>query len=109
MIGRPQFQPDDQIVFKVSHQQLSHIACRHLCYQCNLARSVALGQAFSGALPLLRNRRFTVSPVREGGCMDLTALHEAAIEATARALYDRNGVSASEDSEEWENEYRKQF
>lgn len=41
--------------------------------------------------------------------MDLTALREAAIEATARALYDRNGVSASEDSEEWEDEYRKQF
>lgn len=41
--------------------------------------------------------------------MDLNALREAAIEATARALYDRNGVSASEDSEEWEDEYRKQF
>jgi hypothetical protein len=41
--------------------------------------------------------------------MDLNALRDAAIEATARALYDRNGVSASEDSEEWEEEYRKQF
>jgi hypothetical protein len=41
--------------------------------------------------------------------MDLNALREAAIEATARTLYDRNGVSASEDSEEWEDEYRKQF
>ena len=41
--------------------------------------------------------------------MDLSALREAAIEATARTLYDRNGVSASEDSEEWEDEYRKQF
>jgi hypothetical protein len=41
--------------------------------------------------------------------MDLNALRDAAIEATARALYDRNGVSASEDSEEWEDEYRKQF
>ena len=41
--------------------------------------------------------------------MDLNSLRDAAIEATARALYDRNGVSASEDSEEWEEEYRKQF
>ena len=41
--------------------------------------------------------------------MDLSALREAAIEATARVLYDRNGVSASEDSEEWEDEYRRQF
>jgi len=41
--------------------------------------------------------------------MDLSALRDAAIAATARALYDRNGVSASEDSEEWEEEYRKQF
>jgi hypothetical protein len=41
--------------------------------------------------------------------MDLSALRDAAIEATARTLYDRNGVSASEDSEEWEDEYRKQF
>jgi hypothetical protein len=41
--------------------------------------------------------------------MDLNVLRDAAIEATARALYDRNGVSASEDSEEWEDEYRKQF
>lgn len=41
--------------------------------------------------------------------MDLSALRDAAIEATARTLYDRNGVSASEDSEEWEEEYRKQF
>jgi len=41
--------------------------------------------------------------------MDLNALRDAAIEATARTLYDRNGVSASEDSEEWEDEYRKQF
>lgn len=41
--------------------------------------------------------------------MDLNALRDAAVAATARALYDRNGVSASEDSEEWEEEYRKQF
>jgi hypothetical protein len=41
--------------------------------------------------------------------MDLNALRDAAIAATARALYDRNGVSVSEDTEEWEEEYRKQF
>jgi len=41
--------------------------------------------------------------------MDLNAVREAAIAATARALFDRNGVSADEDSEEWEEEYRRQF
>jgi hypothetical protein len=41
--------------------------------------------------------------------MDLNALREAAIEATARALYDRLGIVPSEDSDEWEEEYRKQF
>src|SRR5581483_11628911 len=41
--------------------------------------------------------------------MDLSALREAAIEATARALYDRLGLVPSDDSDEWEEEYRKQF
>jgi hypothetical protein len=41
--------------------------------------------------------------------MDLSALREAAIEATARALYDKHGIVLSEDSDEWEEEYRKQF
>lgn len=41
--------------------------------------------------------------------MDLNALREAAIEATTRALYDKSGVLPSEDSEEWEEEYRRQF
>jgi len=41
--------------------------------------------------------------------MDLNALREAAIEATARALYDRLGIVPSDDSDEWEEEYRKQF
>jgi hypothetical protein len=41
--------------------------------------------------------------------MDLNALREAALDATARALYDRLGVVPSEDSDEWEDEYRKQF
>jgi hypothetical protein len=41
--------------------------------------------------------------------MDLNALREAAIEATARALYDKDGIVPSEDSEEWEEEYRRQF
>jgi hypothetical protein len=41
--------------------------------------------------------------------MDLNALREAAIEATARALYDKHGIAPSEDSDEWEEEYRRQF
>jgi hypothetical protein len=41
--------------------------------------------------------------------MDLNALREAALDATARALYDRLGIVPSEDSDEWEEEYRKQF
>ncbi|HVH80158.1 MAG TPA: hypothetical protein VM782_12255 [Stellaceae bacterium] len=41
--------------------------------------------------------------------MDLSQLKEAAIEATARALQDRLGVIPDEDSDEWEEEYRRQF
>jgi hypothetical protein len=41
--------------------------------------------------------------------MDLNALRDAAIEATARALYDRHGEVPSEESDEWEEEYRRQF
>jgi hypothetical protein len=41
--------------------------------------------------------------------MDLTQLKEAAIEATARALQDRLGIVPDEDSDEWEDEYRRQF
>ena len=41
--------------------------------------------------------------------MDLNALREAAIEATSRALYDKLGVVPSDDSDEWEEEYRRQF
>lgn len=41
--------------------------------------------------------------------MDLTQLKEAAIEATARTLQDRLGVVPDEDSDEWEEEYRRQF
>jgi hypothetical protein len=41
--------------------------------------------------------------------MDLNALREAAIEATARALYDKLGIVPSDDSDEWEEEYRRQF
>jgi hypothetical protein len=41
--------------------------------------------------------------------MDLNALREAAIEATARALYDRLGIVPSDDTDEWEEEYRRQF
>src|SRR5579864_8548551 len=41
--------------------------------------------------------------------MDLAALREAAIEATSRALYDKLGIVPSDDSDEWEEEYRRQF
>ena len=41
--------------------------------------------------------------------MDLAALREAAIEATSRALHDRHGFVPSDESDEWEEEYRRQF
>jgi len=41
--------------------------------------------------------------------MDLKAVREAAIEATTRSFWDRNGFVPDEDSEEWEEEYRRQF
>jgi hypothetical protein len=41
--------------------------------------------------------------------MDLTQLKEAANEATARALQDRLGIVPDGDSDEWEDEYRRQF
>jgi hypothetical protein len=41
--------------------------------------------------------------------MDLQALREAAIEATSRALHDKHGFVPSDESDEWEEEYRRQF
>lgn len=41
--------------------------------------------------------------------MDLQSVREEAIEATTRALWDRNGIVPDQDSEEWEEEYRRQF
>ena len=41
--------------------------------------------------------------------MDLDTLREAAIEATARALIEKHGIAPSEESDEWEEEYRRQF
>jgi hypothetical protein len=41
--------------------------------------------------------------------MDLTQLKDAAIEATARALEAKFGIVPDEDSDEWEDEYRRQF
>jgi hypothetical protein len=41
--------------------------------------------------------------------MDLHTLRAATIEATSRALHDRHGFVPSEESEEWEEEYRRQF
>ena len=41
--------------------------------------------------------------------MDLHALREVAIEAASRALYEKHGFVPSEESDEWEDEYRRQF
>jgi hypothetical protein len=41
--------------------------------------------------------------------MDLKAVREEAIEATTRAFWDKYGSVPDEDSEEWEEEYRRQF
>src|SRR5215468_6234691 len=41
--------------------------------------------------------------------MDLQAVREEAIEATTRAFWDKNGFVPDQDSEEWEEEYRRQF
>ena len=41
--------------------------------------------------------------------MDLDGLREAAIEATSRALYEKHGFVPSDESDEWEDEYRRQF
>jgi hypothetical protein len=41
--------------------------------------------------------------------MDLHVLREAAIEATSRALHDKLGFVPSDESDEWEDEYRRQF
>jgi hypothetical protein len=41
--------------------------------------------------------------------MDLHALRAATIEATSRALHDKHGFVPSEESKEWEEEYRRQF
>lgn len=41
--------------------------------------------------------------------MDLNAVREQAMEATARAFWERGEAVPDEDSEEWEREYRRQF
>jgi hypothetical protein len=41
--------------------------------------------------------------------MDIGALREMAIEAANRALYEKHGFVPSEESDEWEDEYRRQF
>ena len=41
--------------------------------------------------------------------MDLKLVREQAIEATNRAFWDRDGFVPDEDSDEWEDEYRRQF
>jgi len=41
--------------------------------------------------------------------MDLKALKEQAVEATTRFFLEKHGFAPSEDSEDWEDEYRRQF
>ncbi|HEX9534100.1 MAG TPA: hypothetical protein VF924_01380 [Stellaceae bacterium] len=41
--------------------------------------------------------------------MNLQRVREEAIEATTRAFWDKNGFVPDEDSDEWEEEYRRQF
>ena len=41
--------------------------------------------------------------------MDLKLVREEAIEATNRAFWDKSGFVPDEDSDEWEDEYRRQF
>jgi hypothetical protein len=41
--------------------------------------------------------------------MDLKAVREEAIEAATRAFWDKNGFVPDQDSDEWEEEYRRQF
>ncbi len=41
--------------------------------------------------------------------MNLQAVREEAIEATTRTFWDKNGFVPDEDSDEWEEEYRRQF
>jgi hypothetical protein len=41
--------------------------------------------------------------------MDLKSVREEAIEATTRAFWNKNGFVPDQDSDEWEEEYRRQF
>ena len=41
--------------------------------------------------------------------MDLKALKQQAVEATTRFFIDKHGFSPGEESEDWEDEYRRQF
>src|SRR6266436_4927410 len=45
----------------------------------------------------------------EASPMDLKAVREQAIEATTRSFWDKSGFVPDEDSEEWEEEYRRQI
>ena len=41
--------------------------------------------------------------------MDLKSVREEAIEAATRSLWEKSGLVPDQDSEEWEEEYRRQF
>ncbi len=45
----------------------------------------------------------------KSGSPDLAALREQALQETARYFSERGGVAPSDDSEEWEEQYRRQF
>jgi hypothetical protein len=45
----------------------------------------------------------------KSGSQDLAALREQALQETARYFSERGGVAPSDDSEEWEDQYRRQF
>jgi hypothetical protein len=52
---------------------------------------------------------FEAETTSGGHSMDLKAVREEAIEATTRSFWEKSGFVPDEDSEEWEEEYRRQF
>jgi hypothetical protein len=51
----------------------------------------------------------TPGDATDGNPMDVKALRERAVEATARFFLDKQGYAPSDESDEWEDEYRRQF
>src|SRR5258706_9411087 len=81
-------------------------------YRFRASSRIACPPGLSPAGPLpLRSARHQCHQriVAEGETMDLNALREMAIEAASRALYEKDGFVPSEERDEWEEEYRRQF